>query len=453
MSAKSYEMDMCNGPLGGKIIRFALPLMFSSMLQLLFNAADVIVVGRFAGSEALAAVGSTGSLVNLLLNLFVGMSVGANVVVARALGAKNRHGANNAVHTSILLSLIGGVIIGIIGMVFAKPLLKLMSFPENVIDLSAVYMRVYFAGMPAIFLYNYGSAILRAIGDTKRPLVILLLAGILNVGLNLFFVINLHMSVAGVALATIISQILSAALVLRCLAKGSGIIKFEFKKLKMHKQSFLKILKIGIPAGLQGMVFSFSNIVLQSTINTFESDVMAGNAASGNIEGFIYVAMNSFYQAAITFTGQNMGAGQYKRIPKILKWCYTYCTAISIVLISLTVAFSRQLLEIYTSSEPVIEAGMIRLKYVCGPYVLCGLMEVSLGVLRGMGLSLLPTIVSILGACGLRLLWIAFVFPMFNTINAVYAVYPVSWSVTVAAHVVCIIISYKRLTARQRVIV
>ena len=453
MSAKSYEMDMCNGPLGGKIIRFALPLMFSSMLQLLFNAADVIVVGRFAGSEALAAVGSTGSLVNLLLNLFVGMSVGANVVVARALGAKNRYGANNAVHTSILLSLIGGVIIGIIGMVFAKPLLKLMSFPENVIDLSAVYMRVYFAGMPAVLLYNYGSAILRAIGDTKRPLVILLLAGILNVGLNLFFVINLHMSVAGVALATIISQILSAALVLRCLAKGSGIIKFEFKKLKMHKRSFLKILKIGIPAGLQGMVFSFSNIVLQSTINTFESDVMAGNAASGNIEGFIYVAMNSFYQAAITFTGQNMGAGQYKRIPKILKWCYTYCTAISIVLISLTVVFSRQLLEIYTSSEPVIEAGMIRLKYVCGPYVLCGLMEVSLGVLRGMGLSLLPTIVSILGACGLRLLWIAFVFPMFNTINAVYAVYPVSWSVTVAAHVVCIIISYKRLTARQRVIV
>ncbi|MEE1224388.1 MAG: MATE family efflux transporter [Clostridia bacterium] len=453
MSAKSYEMDMCNGPLGGKIIRFALPLMFSSMLQLLFNAADVIVVGRFAGSEALAAVGSTGSLVNLLLNLFVGMSVGANVVVARALGAKNRHGANNAVHTSILLSLIGGVIIGIIGMVFAKPLLKLMSFPENVIDLSAVYMRVYFAGMPAVLLYNYGSAILRAIGDTKRPLVILLLAGILNVGLNLFFVINLHMSVAGVALATIISQILSAALVLRCLAKGSGIIKFEFKKLKMHKQSFLKILKIGIPAGLQGMVFSFSNIVLQSTINTFESDVMAGNAASGNIEGFIYVAMNSFYQAAITFTGQNMGAGQYKRIPKILKWCYTYCTAISIVLISLTVVFSRQLLEIYTSSEPVIEAGMIRLRYVCGPYVLCGLMEVSLGVLRGMGLSLLPTIVSILGACGLRLLWIAFVFPMFNTINAVYAVYPVSWSVTVAAHVVCIIISYKRLTARQRAIV
>ena len=453
MSAKSYEMDMCNGPLGGKIIRFALPLMFSSMLQLLFNAADVIVVGRFAGSEALAAVGSTGSLVNLLLNLFVGMSVGANVVVARALGAKKRHGANNAVHTSILLSLIGGVIIGIIGMVFAKPLLKLMSFPENVIDLSAVYMRVYFAGMPAVLLYNYGSAILRAIGDTKRPLVILLLAGILNVGLNLFFVINLHMSVAGVALATIISQILSAALVLRCLAKGSGIIKFEFKKLKMHKRSFLKILKIGIPAGLQGMVFSFSNIVLQSTINTFESDVMAGNAASGNIEGFIYVAMNSFYQAAITFTGQNMGAGQYKRIPKILKWCYTYCTAISIVLISLTVVFSRQLLEIYTSSEPVIEAGMIRLRYVCGPYVLCGLMEVSLGVLRGMGLSLLPTIVSILGACGLRLLWIAFVFPMFNTINAVYAVYPVSWSVTVAAHVVCIIISYKRLTARQRVIV
>ena len=453
MSAKSYEMDMCNGPLGGKIIRFALPLMFSSMRQLLFNAADVIVVGRFAGSEALAAVGSTGSLVNLLLNLFVGMSVGANVVVARALGAKNRHGANNAVHTSILLSLIGGVIIGIIGMVFAKPLLKLMSFPENVIDLSAVYMRVYFAGMPAVLLYNYGSAILRAIGDTKRPLVILLLAGILNVGLNLFFVINLHMSVAGVALATIISQILSAVLVLRCLAKGSGIIKFEFKKLKMHKQSFLKILKIGIPAGLQGMVFSFSNIVLQSTINTFESDVMAGNAASGNIEGFIYVAMNSFYQAAITFTGQNMGAGQYKRIPKILKWCYTYCTAISIVLISLTVVFSRQLLEIYTSSEPVIEAGMIRLKYVCGPYVLCGLMEVSLGVLRGMGLSLLPTIVSILGACGLRLLWIAFVFPMFNTINAVYAVYPVSWSVTVAAHVVCIIISYKRLTAHQRVIV
>ena len=450
MTTKSYAMDMCNGPWAGKIVRFALPLMFSSMLQLLFNAADIVVVGRFAGSEALAAVGSTGPLVNLLLTLFIGMSVGANVVVARALGAKKQHSADNAVHTAILFSVIGGIVIGVIGIVFAKPILKLMSFPENVINLSAIYMRVYFSGMPAVLLYNFGSAILRAIGDTKRPLFILFTSGVLNVVLNLFFVINLHMSVAGVALATIISQILSAVLVLRCLAKGSGIIKFEFKKLKMHKQSFLKILKIGLPAGLQGMIFSFSNIVLQSTINNFGSDVMAGNAAAANIEGFINTAIQASDQSATAFSGQNVGAKKYRNIPKILKWCYIFCSLICVILSTVTMIFSTQLLGIYTSSDIVIQSGIVRLRWIGALYIIAGLMEVSVGTLRGMGYSFLPMLVSIFGVCGLRLLWIAFVFPLFNTTDALYMIFPISWAITFVVHALCLAISYKRLIARQR---
>lgn len=449
MAAKSYEIDMCHGPLAGKILMFSLPLMLSGMLQLLFNAADIVVVGRFAGDEALAAVGSTGSLVNLLINLFVGLSTGANVVVSRALGARDAKYANDAVHTAITLSLIGGVMVAFIGIALVKPILHLMSFPDSVLNLAALYLRIYFAGMPAVLLYNYGSAILRAMGDTKRPLYILVLSGIVNVVLNLVFVIVFNMSVAGVAIATIISQLLSGLLVLRCLANNMGLIKFEPKKLKIHKKKLVQILRVGIPSGIQGMVFSLANITLQSAINTFGAEKIAGNAAAANLEGFVYIAMNSFYQSAITFTGQNMGAGEYKRIRKILLYCYTFAAVCGLILGNLMAYFSEPLLKIYTSGEVAIQTGTLRLAYVCGLYFLCGLMEVSSGVLRGMGLSVIPMIVSLVGACGLRLVWVWFVFPIFGTMPSLLIIFPISWFVTFSAHLLFIIINYKKLIKRK----
>lgn len=450
MSGKSYEIDMCNGPLPGKIFKFALPLIFSSILQLLFNAADVIVVGRFAGDEALAAVGSTGALVHMLINFAMGMSVGANVIVSRALGAKDARNANDAVHTAILLSLLFGCILGAIGIIFAYPILNMMSFPPDVIDLSALYIKIYFAGLPSVLLYNYGSAILRAIGDTKRPLYILSISGVVNVLLNLIFVIKFHMSVAGVALATIISQILSAILILKCLGENSGLIKFEFKKLKIHKHKLLQILKIGLPAGFQSMMFSISNIVVQSAINTFESAVMAGNAAASNIEAFVYAGMNAFYQTTITFTGQNIGAGKYRRIPKIFKWCCIYSTAVGAVLSLLVMVFATPLLRIYTTSDVVVQAGIARFNVICAPYIICGIMDITVGLLRGMGHSILPMIISVVCVCGLRVLWIATVFQIFRTQTSLYMAYPVTWVITIALNAICIAVCYKKLLKKEK---
>jgi len=440
---KSREMDMIHGPLLGKILVFSIPLMLSGLLQLLFNAADIVVVGRFAGDDSLAAVGSTSSLINLMTNLFIGLSVGVNVVVAHYFGSGERNKISDTVHTSMLLSLICGAVLMVFGVIAAPALLKLMSSPPEVIGLATIYLRIYFLGMPATMLYNFGSAILRASGDTKRPLYYLLFAGVVNVVLNLIFVIGFSMGVAGVAIATVVSQYISAGLIVWCLMKEIDVLHLDLKKLAINKEILIKIVQIGLPAGIQGTVFSLSNVVIQSAINSFGNTVVAGNAAAANIEGFVYVAMNAMYQAAITFTGQNYGAGEKKRILKVLFLCQVIVITIGTVLGNLVVLFGSELLSVYSDSAMVIEAGFVRLKYICVFYALCGVMDVMVGVLRGIGYSIMPMIVSLLGACGLRLLWIATVFQYYHTIEVLYLAYLVTWVITALTHVICFLVAYR----------
>ncbi len=436
-----YEIDMCSGPILKKMLSFTLPLMFSSILQLLFNAADIVVVGRFAGDDSLAAVGSTSSLINLLTNLFVGLSIGANVTAARFYGAKRNDELSKTVHTAMMLSLISGLLLTVIGLVGAEKMLVLMQTPPEVLELAALYLRIYFAGIMANMVYNFGSALLRAVGDTKRPMYYLLASGVINVILNLIFVIIFKMDVAGVALATVISMVISATLVVRCLMREEGGIRFIPKSLGIDMQKLGLILKIGLPAGFQGMVFSLSNVVIQSAVNTFGNTVVAGNSAAGNIEGFVYVAMNSFYQATISFVSQNFGAGQYKRINRIVITGQICVLCVGLLLGNLAVIFGEQLLGIYSDSPEVIAAGMVRMRIICCIYALCGMMDVMVGALRGIGYSVMPMIVSLIGACGLRLLWIATVFqiPEYHYIETVYISYPITWFLTFAAHVICYI--------------
>lgn len=441
---------MIHGPLLGKILLFTLPLMASSILQLLFNAADIIVVGRYAGSDALAAVGSTGALINLLTNMFIGFSVGANVLVARYYGAGKPDEVSETVHTSVMLSIIGGVLLAVIGIIFASPLLELMGTPENVLPLAALYVRIYFAGMPVILLYNYGSAILRAIGDTKRPLYYLAIAGVLNIILNLILVIVFEMSVAGVALATIISQNLSAVLVIRCLMHIEGGCHLDLHQLKIHTNKLWKILQLGLPAGLQGSIFSLSNVLIQSSVNSFGAIAMAGNSAAANIEGFTYVAMNSFYQAAITFVSQNMGAMEFRRIRKIAWQCLACVTVTGALLGNLSFFFGHQLLGIYSDEAEVIRYGIYRLEVIGTTYFLCGIMDVCVGCLRGIGYSFLPMVVSLLGACGFRILWIFTVFKGHHDLHTLYISYPISWAITASVHMICFLILYRRMVKKSR---
>lgn len=447
---KKYEMDMCSGSILKKMLMFTLPLMLSSILQLLFNAADIVVVGRFAGDNSLAAVGSTTALINLLTNLFVGLSIGANVTAARNYGGKREDALSRTVHTAVTISIISGVILTVIGVVGTKEMLRLMSTPDEIIDLAADYLRIYFAGITATTIYNFGSALLRAIGDTKRPLYYLLAAGAVNVVLNLLFVIVFKMDVSGVALATIISESLSAFLVIRCLMRETGAIKLELKKLRVHKAELISIIRIGLPAGFQGIVFALSNVVIQSSVNLFGNIVVAGNSAAANIEGFVYMAMNSFYQATLSFMSQNFGAGEYKRLNKILA-CGELCVvAVGLVLGNAAVLFGNQLLSIYSDSPEVIAAGMVRLHYISKVYFLCGIMDVLVGALRGIGYSVLPMIVSLLGACGLRLLWIATVFqiPQFHKVEVVYLSYAITWIITAGVHFLCYVIVRKKVTKK-----
>lgn len=447
---KKYEMDMCSGSILKKMLMFTLPLMLSSILQLLFNAADIVVVGRFAGDNSLAAVGSTTALINLLTNLFVGLSIGANVTAARNYGGKREDALSRTVHTAVTISIISGVILTVIGVVGTKEMLRLMSTPDEIIDLAADYLRIYFAGITATTIYNFGSALLRAIGDTKRPLYYLLAAGAVNVVLNLLFVIVFKMDVSGVALATIISESLSAFLVIRCLMRETGAIKLELKKLRVHKAELISIIRIGLPAGFQGIVFALSNVVIQSSVNLFGNIVVAGNSAAANIEGFVYMAMNSFYQATLSFMSQNFGAGEYKRLNKILA-CGELCVvAVGLVLGNAAVLFGNQLLSIYSDSPEVIAAGMVRLHYISKVYFLCGIMDVLVGALRGIGYSVLPMVVSLLGACGLRLLWIATVFqiPQFHKVEVVYLSYAITWIITAGVHFLCYVIVRKRVTRK-----
>lgn len=446
-----YEIDMCNGPIFKKMLVFSIPLMCSSILQLLFNAADIVVVGHFASDNSLAAVGANTSLIALFTNLFIGLSVGANVITANYYGAKKKEELRTTVHTAMLLSIYSGILLTFLGILGAKKILIWMQTPDEVLDLAVLYLRIYFVGMTATMIYNFGSAILRAVGDTKRPLYYLFFAGIINVVLNLFFVIILKLDVAGVALATIISQCISAFFIVRCLRKEKGDIRLDLKQLHIDRGTFFKILQIGLPAGLQTSLFSFANVIIQSAVNSFGAVIVAGNSAAVNIEGFIYVSMNAFHQATLSFTSQNKGAGKYNRIHKILLCGQACVFVVGLLFGNIAVMFSRQLLHIYSSNTAIIEAGVERMKIVARTYALCGMMDVMAGSIRGLGHSVMPMLVSLIGACGLRLIWLATMFRLeqFHTITTIYLSYPISWILTLLAHIVCYLIVRRRFPTGQ----
>ena len=445
----SYEMDMTEGSLWKKIILYALPLMATGILQLLFNAADIIVVGRFAGNESLAAVTSTSSLINLVVNLFIGLSVGASVSVAMHYGAHKDRDVSETVHTAICLALIGGVLLGIVGFVLAKRLLAMMGSPDGVIDKAALYLRIYFAGLPAMMLYNFAAAILRAVGDTRRPMYYLLIAGVLNALMNLFFVIVLRMDVAGVALATVLSQCVSMGLVLACLIRSAGSIRLRPREVRIVPAKLRQILRVGLPAGIQSTIFSISNVIIQSSINSFGATVMAGSGVAQNVEGFVYTAMNALYQAALAFSGQNYGAAKYRRIGKTAVVCLVYVLVIGQTLGLAAYASGKALLSIYNQDPEVIAMGVTRLRYVCALYGICGLMDVLCGVLRGIGYAVMPMLVSIFGVCGIRIGWIFTVFAQSRTLPSLFVSYPVSWTATGLIHAVCLAVFYRRLLARE----
>ncbi|MBR0462941.1 MAG: MATE family efflux transporter [Clostridia bacterium] len=447
-----YEMDMCQGPILSKVLVFSVPLMLTSVLQLLFNAADIVVVGRFAGPTALAAVGSTGALINLIVNVLMGMSIGTSVLVARYYGADSPQDVSETVHTSIAISFFGGIAFGVAGIFLCRPLLALMGTPDDVIDQAALYMRIYFMGLPVIAVYNFGSAVLRAVGDTKRPMYFLTLAGVVNVLFNLLCVIVLKMGVAGVAVPTVLSQAVAASLVIWCLRRSDTSIHLDLRKVRVHVGKLREIVKIGLPAGIQGSVFSLSNVVIQSSVNSFGSTVMAANSSAANLEGFVYVIMNAFYQAALTFTSQNLGARQYARIRRILFSCVGLVSVFGLFFGIGGYTFGETLLTIYSTDPSVIHWGMIRLSLVCAPYFLCGIMDTMVGMMRGLGYSIAPMFVSMVGVVGVRLGWIFTVFaaaaatqPAESALASLYWSYPVSWGVTAAVHLGCFIYAYHKL--------
>lgn len=435
---KSNQIILTEGPIFKKLLQFSIPLILSSLLQLLFNAADIIVVGNFAGDDSLAAVGSTGSLVNLLVNLFIGLSVGTNVVAANFYGARKTKEVQETVHTAIFLSIISGIILTIIGVFGTRFILQLMKSPPEVLDLAAVYLRIYFGGITATMIYNFGSAILRSKGDTKRPLYILFFSGILNFLLNLLFVIVFNMDVAGVAWATVISQIIAAILVIIILCRENNEFKLNFRKLKMNPVIVKRIIKIGLPAGFQGIMFSFSNVIIQSSVNTFGSVLIAGNSAACNLEGFIYTSMNGFSQGTLTFCSQNMGAKKLDRIKKVVVVSQFSIIFIGAFLGALFLVFGNQLLGIYSKSPDVIQAGMSRLWVIFTTYYLCGMMDCLSNAIRGIGHSLMPVISSLCGACIFRIIWLFTVFqiPEFHVPFTIFVSYPISWILTFVVNLI-----------------
>ena len=449
-SVKSYTIDMSSGSLPKKMLLFALPLIFSSILQLLFNAADLVVVGRYVGDEALAAVGSTGPLINLLTNLFLGLSVGANVLVARYVGAKQDRDVSETVHTSILVSVLSGFLLMAVGMTFARNLLALMDTPSEVLGPASTYMRIYFLGMPIMMLYNFGSAILRAIGDTRGPLCYLAFSGFINVGLNLGFVRIFGMGVEGVAWATVISQLVSAILVLNNLAHQDNACRFCFSKLRLHAKKLVLIARIGLPAGLQGCIFSISNVLIQSSINSFGKLAMSGNSAGVNIEGFIYVSMNAWHHTTLSFVSQNKGAGRIDRVRKSLAWGLCFVFLFGAGLDTIALIFRKPLVGIYTNSPVSVAYGCTRLGVICQMYFLCGVMDVLVGALRGIGFSLLPTLVSLIGVCGFRIVWIYTYFQTHHTLRVLYTSYPISWAITGALHLLVYLVwSHRQRSVNQ----
>lgn len=450
MAKKKYSIDMTTGVLFPKILGFAFPLMVTGLLQIVYNAADVMVVGRFAGSISLAAVGATSTLVNLMLNLFLGLSMGSGVVVAKHIGAGDGASVHRTVHSAVLLSIISGFVIGILGVVVSPYALSAMGTPDDVHSLSTLYLRIFFLGTPANMVYNYGASILRATGDSKRPLYILTSTGILNVVLNLIFVVKFNMNVAGVALATIISQYVSAICVLYILLNINSYIHLSMKKLHFYKDELLDILKIGIPAGLQGSLFSLSNVIIQSSINSFGAAAIAGNTASGNVDSIIFTCCNSVSQTATTFTSQNLGAGQYKRIRKIYFNCIGVSMGIAAIFGVALLAFGPQILTVFSTDSEVIDMGLIRLKLFAVTYIINSVLDVTTGQMRGLGKSVIPMIVTMVGVCGLRVLWVFTVFPQYRSMFTLYLSYPVSWLATGIVLVTMYAVTFRKILKRSR---
>ena len=449
---REKNQNMLQGPLFINIVTYTFPIILTSLLQLLFNAADLVVVGQFCGSISVGAVGATGSITNLIINLFIGFSVGAGVSVAHGIGSKDQEMVHKTVHTALPLAAVCGIILTVIGVSFAEPLLRLMGTPENVLKLSTVYMRIYFGGIVFSMVYNFSAAILRAAGDTRSPLIYLTVAGVLNVILNLIFVTVFHMNVAGVALATILSQGVSMALVVRALMHRTDACKLRLSQLRFHKAPLGKIVTLGLPAGIQGSLFSISNVMIQSSINSFGDIFISGSAAAANLEGFVYVCMNGFHQTALNFSGQNAGAGQYDRVRKILLLCLACVAVVGSATGGLVYLFAPKLLSIYiTDSDLAISYGVLRMGFVCLPYFLLGLMDVTTGALRGIGSSFVPMLISVFGICGFRLGWIATVFqmPQYHTPEGLFISYPISWILTLMAQLVAyFIVIRKRRTLR-----
>ena len=448
MNKNKYEIDMCNGSIMDKLISFALPLMLSGILQLMFNAVDIIVVGHFSSSQALAAVGSTTALINVFVNLFIGVSLGTNVLAARCYAAGKDKEMSEVVHTSILFALISGIVMAVIGVLLAKPALQLMQTPADVIDQSALYMRIYFLGMPFFMLYNYGAAVLRAVGDTKRPLMYLILSGIVNTLLNLFLVIVFRLAVAGVAISTIIAQCISCILILNCLRKSESSYKLTFSGLSIKWVYLRQIFQVGIPAGIQSTVINFSNALLQSSVNSFGSTAMAGYTAANNILGFLYASVNAVTQACMSFTSQNFGVGKYKRVDLVLRDCMILSVGVSLVLGGGAYLFGNEVLRIYTNDSEVVRCGVEILSITTVPYFLCGIMDLFPGSLRGMGYSTVPMILSVVGTVGMRIFWIYRVFPFHRSLYVLFISYPASWTFTIIMQVICFICVRKIVNRR-----
>lgn len=437
MKNNKYEIDMCNGTLMDKLISFSLPLMLSGILQLLFNAVDIIVVGRFTGRQALAAVGSTTALINIFTNLFIGISLGANVLAARFYASGKEKEMSETVHTSITLALISGLVMALAGVLLARFALNLMGTPNDVIDQSVLYMRIYFLGMPFFMLYNYGAAILRAVGDTKRPLFFLVISGMTNAVLNLVLVIVFHMGVAGVAIGTIVSQLISSILVLRCLYTSNTSYRLYFSKLGIKTQYLKQIFQVGIPAGIQSTVINLSNALLQSSVNSFGSVAMAGYTAANNIFGFLYMSVNAVTQSCMSFTSQNYGVKKLKRMDRVLLDCMILSVGVTLTLGCGAYFFGPELLKIYTSDADVIRCGVEVFAFTTVPYFCCGIMDLLPGALRGMGYSGVPMILSIIGTVGTRIVWIFGLFPAHRSLSFLFISYPVSWILTILMQAVC----------------
>ena len=449
---KTKTFDMTNGPFVGNMFRFALPLIFTGLLQLFYNTMDSVVVGKFAGNEALAAVGSTGSLVNLIINLFVGMSMGSGVIAARFLGAGDKNRVHRCVHTAMSISLINGVIMMLIGFIFARDFLLLMNSPENVIELSTLYLKIYFLGAPGSLVYNFGASILRASGDTKRPLYILLFSGIVNVILNLILVIPFKMSVSGVAIATIVSQYISAVMIVIYLVKTESDVKLSIKALRMYKNELKSILRLGIPAGLQNALFSVSNVIIQSAVNSFGDIAMAGMAAGSNFDSYVYTCTNAIGQTTMTFSSQNIGAGKPYNVKRVYKNAFLMTLGIGTVMSWLGFIFREPLVGIFSSDPEVIAIGAQRLELIMPFYVFCSLQDMAACQTRGMGKSFEPMMISLVGVCGIRIFWVFVILPHIYSLINLYWAYPISWFVTFVAQSVLIIVTQKQLDKKYRVV-